>query len=179
MTENEAPSRAERAITGIENALATLAALALGAMLLVMVAEVVMRYILSAPLGWTVGFVQDYLMVAVFFLGLSYSYRTGAHVTIDFVYRRQGPRGRLAMALIGDVLSFALFALVFAAGVATTAHAWTLGEIPAPGGGALSWPVWTSHVFVPLGCGVLLLRLAATIAAHRSGPARADLEAGT
>lgn len=179
MTANRTPSRAGRIVTGIENAFAALAALALGLMLLVMVVEVVMRYALSAPLGWTVGFVQDYLMVAVFFLGLSYSYRTGAHVTIDFLYQRCGPRGRLAMSLTGQVLSFALFALIFGAGIAATAHAWSLHEIPAPGGGALSWPTWTSHVFVPLGTGVLLLRLTATVAAHRSGPARADLEAGS
>lgn len=170
MTGNDAPSRVERIVTGIEDAFAVLASLALGAMLLVMAAEVLMRYVFSTPLGWTVGFVQDYLMVAVFFLGLSCSYRAGAHVSIDFVYERCGPRGRLAMSLIGQVLSFALFALVFVTGVAATSGAWSLGEIPPPGGGALSWPSWTSHVFVPLGAGVLLLRLAATVAAHRSGP---------
>ncbi|GAA1096498.1 TRAP transporter small permease subunit [Nocardiopsis composta] len=165
---SDAAGRVRRAVTRVEEAMMALAIAALAAMLVLMGAEVLMRYAFARPLGWSVAFIQDYLMVGMFYLGLSATYRTGAHVSVDVVYERLGPRVRLILDLLGQVLAFALFALVFYAGAETVREAVATNEIPPPGGGPLSWPSWTSYVLVPLGSGVLLLRLAATALTHRS-----------
>ncbi|GAB3485057.1 TRAP transporter small permease [Nocardiopsis coralliicola] len=167
---------AERAVTRLEEALMALAVVALAAMLVLMGAEVLMRYAFARPLGWSVAFIQDYLMVGMFYCGLAATYRTGAHVAIDVLYERFSPRVRLAADLIGQVLVFAFFALVFYAGADAVREAVATHEIPPPGGGPLSWPSWTSYVLVPLGSGVLLLRLAATALTHRSGDTAAGAE---
>ncbi len=162
-------ARAQRSVTRIEEAMMAVAVVALAAMVVLMSVEVLMRYAVAQPLGWSVAFVEDYLMVGMFYLGLSATYRTGAHVSIDVVYERLGRRTRLALDLLGQVLAFVLFALVFFTGLEAVREAVATNEIPPPGGGPLSWPSWTSYVLVPLGSGVLMLRLAATTLSHASG----------
>lgn len=156
--------RIGRWIARVEDVCIAGSALALAAMMLLIVAEVVFRYLLGSPLGWTLGFVEDYLMVAFFFLAISYTFRVGGHVSIDLLVRRLPPKARRILAVVGNVLSLAFFALVCYAGILLTRGAWLNSEIPPPGGADLSWPTWTSYIFVPIGALVLALRLLHAVA---------------
>lgn len=143
----------------IEDALAAVAALALLVLTALMVLGVVLRYVVAEPLSWALSFTTEYLLTAIFFLGLPYTVRAGAHVRIDLLYRLLGPRARWWCTVVGGVLSALFVALLTWGGIRLAAGAWAGGDIPPPGGAELSWPVWTALVMVPIGTGVALLRL--------------------
>lgn len=165
-----------RAVSAIERAGLALAGTALVGMTLLMVVETGMRYFVGAPLGWSFGFIQDYLLPGYFFLALAYTVRSGGHVTIDVVYRRCPPKARAAMTLTARVLMLALSTLLLWAGLLATRDAWHSHDIPPPGGAELSLPTWTWHVLVPVGAVLLTVRLLCDIVSRRQEPAGSDPE---
>lgn len=150
--------RLERAGTALSSA-------ALVALAALMTCEVVLRYLIGAPLSWSMSFVTDYLLIALFFLAMSPTLRVGGHVRIDVVHARLPASVRRFLDTAGDVLCLLFAALLCWAGVLATHRSWADGEILPPGGAELPWPVWTSHVFLPIGAAVLVLRLICAVAA--------------
>jgi TRAP-type C4-dicarboxylate transport system permease small subunit len=122
--------------------------------------------VFAAPLSWSLAFISDYLLPAFFFLGLPYTVRVGAHVRIDVLHRALPSRLQGWCTAAGTVLSLLFVAALAWGGLALTRGARAGGDIPPPGGAELPWPVWTSTVLVPIGSGVLLLRLLHTLVVH-------------
>lgn len=147
---------ADKWIRRIENLCATAAGVALFLMMLITVLDVALRYIFNSPLEWSFDVISKYLMVAAFFLILSYTLRIDAHVGINLIVRRLSIRSRRILNVAGNMLSFVFFSIVFVAGTTVTWEAWVAHERPI---GAISWPIWTSYVFVPLGVVVLMARI--------------------
>ncbi|MBN9734870.1 MULTISPECIES: TRAP transporter small permease [unclassified Pseudonocardia] len=169
-----APERgpADRLLRTAENVLAAVGLSGLAATGVLIVVDVALRYLVGAPLSWSVGFVGDYALIGLFFLGLSYTVREGAHVRIDLVYTRLGPGGRRALDLLGPLLTAVFLALVGYGGLVLTLDAARFGDAPLAGASELSWPVWTSAVMVPLGAGLAVLRslhTLVTVARHGTG----------
>lgn len=160
---------AERLLRRVEDALVAVSAAALLVMMVLMVAEVALRYVFAAPLTWSVGFVSGYLLVGFFFLGLPYTVREGAHISIDLVHDRLPARGQRACTRAALLLGAVLFAALTYGGVLLTADAVAGGDVPPPGSAELPWPVWTSTVMVPLGCAVVVLRLLLTLVSPSPG----------
>lgn len=160
---------ADRVLRRIENAMVTCSVGALLLMMIIMVVEVVLRYLLSAPLSWSVGFVSNYLLVGFFFLGLPHTVREGAHISIDMLHRRFPPGWQAVCTRGGFLLGAVFFAALAYGGAALTTDAIVGGDVPPPGSAELSWPVWTSTVMVPLGCAVTVLRLLQMLVAHSAG----------
>lgn len=170
---------ADRVLRRVENALVAVSGAALLLMMALMVVEVVLRYLFASPLSWSVGFVSGYLLVGFFFLGLPYTVREGAHISIDLLHDRLPARWQRACTRLGLVLGAVFFAALAYGGVLLTADAVAGGDVPPPGSAELPWPVWTSTVLVPLGCAVVVLRLLVTLASGSTGPAAAPQPAGT
>lgn len=154
----QAPGRAERGLRMTENAFAAVGLAGLAATVVLIVVDVALRYLVGAPLSWSVGFVGDYALIGLFFLGLSYTVREGAHVRIDLVHDRLGPRGRRLLALLGPLLTAVFLVLVGYGGLLLAVDAARFGDAPLDGASELSWPVWTSVALVPLGAGLAVLR---------------------
>lgn len=150
---------ADRFLRRIEDALGVLAGLALASMALLMGAEVVARYVLAAPLSWSVGLVSNYLMVAFFFLGLPVTVREGAHVAIDVVYDRLPRALRPWCDRLAAATGLVFLLAVAVGGLLLTTDAAAGGYAPPAGSAELPWPVWTSAVMVPLGALVAAARL--------------------
>lgn len=163
-----AMSRLQNAVHRVEQLCMVISSAALVLLAALMVAEVALRYLLGSPLSWSMGFITDYLMVAMFFLAISPTFRLGGHVRIDTVFVRLSPRVQHVLAVVGNVLSLLFVALLCYAGIELTADAWSVGEIPPPGGAELSWPTWTSYLFVPLGAAVLAARLVCAIVSPKT-----------
>lgn len=153
----------EKVLRRAENGLVTISAAAVFVMMLLMVAEVVLRYLFAAPLSWSVGFVSNYLLVAFFFLGLPYTVREGAHISIDLVHQRLPLRWQRVCTRAATALGIVFFSALAYGGVLLTADAFARGDAPPPGSAELPWPVWTSTVMVPIGCAVVVLRLLHTL----------------
>jgi TRAP-type C4-dicarboxylate transport system permease small subunit len=168
--------RFEAGLRRVEDALAAVAGVALLVLTGLMVLGVVLRYVLAEPLSWALAFTTEYLLTAIFFLALPYTFRVGAHVRIDVLYRALPERAQRWCGVIGSVLSVLFVAALTWGGITLTAGAVAGGDIPPPGGAELSWPVWTSVAMVPLGSAVLLVRLLHTLAVRPADqPATAEV----
>lgn len=163
-------TRFDTVLRRVEDVLGSLAALALLALTGLMLLDVILRYLVDAPLAWAVSFTTDYLLTAVFFLGLPYTVRVGAHVRIDMLYRTLPRWAQRWCTVLGGILSVLFAAVLTWGGITLTAGAWAGGDIPPPGGAELSWPVWTSLIMVPLGSAVVLLRLLHALAVPAANP---------
>ncbi|MER5674586.1 TRAP transporter small permease [Pseudonocardia alni] len=167
------PDPVDRVLRTVENAAAAVGLAGVVVTVVLIVTDVALRYLLGAPLSWSVGFVGDYALVGLFFLGLSYTVREGAHVRIDLVHKRLGPGGRRGLAVAGSLLTAAFLALVGWGGYLLTAGAVRYGDIPLAGASELSWPVWTSAVMVPVGAGLAVVRALHTLVLDLRSPAPA------
>lgn len=147
--------RLAKVIDILEDALMVVAQAAMAAIMLVVVLDVTMRYGFNRPLVWSYGLISLYLMVALFFFGLSHTLRFDGHVAIDvFVGLIPKPLRHLI-----DGLGYGAAGLLFAAG------AWLAGSETVTGylndelmAGAVAWPTWVAQLIVALGLGVFALR---------------------
>ena len=139
--------RVQNAVSGL---CAVLAGVSLVAITVLTVVEVVMRSFFGTPLGWNVGFVEQYLMMAMAFFGIITAYRTGAHIAVSTLYGRFSGPVRKLMILLGElVIVFALGWLLIA-GIDAAAFSFRTGEQPVPGSADLPWPTWWWKSIMPL-----------------------------
>lgn len=146
----------ERAVAAVEQAASLLAASVLFAVMLIVSADVAMRYVFNRPFGWTYDLISLYLMGALFYFALSATFAAGAHVSVDVVATRLPAGVRRALQVVIALVSACLFATIAwrAAGQAAVDYA-----SGAAVSGEVLWPTWASDVLVPIGCGLLTLRL--------------------
>lgn len=81
------------------------------AMMLLVVADVVMRYVFHSPIQGATELIELMLVVVVFF-GLAHTQIMKGHIAVDFVVARLSRRGRAMTGVIVHLLSFALFIVV-------------------------------------------------------------------
>jgi TRAP-type mannitol/chloroaromatic compound transport system permease small subunit len=121
-----------------------------------MVSDVVLRYVVHAPLVWAYDFISWYPMVALFFFSVSDSWRTGHHVRVDLLVRRLDGRHRAIANLLGTTVAFIVVVLIFYTGLLSFSASYAMDESLS---GALLWPLWPAKLMVPIGAGLFALRL--------------------
>ncbi len=145
-----------RLIDRLETATMVVAAATLFLVMMIVVVDVVLRYLWRSPLSWSYDLISLYLMPAIFLLALSHTYREQKHINVElFADRVPGGWWKAAQA-IGRLLSLAVFAMIVQQGVVRSFASWEKGDVL---GGAIAWPTWVSQVLVPVGFGLLMLRL--------------------
>ena len=104
-------------------------------MALLTVIVAVLRYALSAP---TIALQESvvYMHAAVFMLGIAVTLKAGAHVRVDILYGRMGPRAKAAVDLAGTVVFLLPVAgFIFYTSLSYVSFSWSLWErSPEPGG---------------------------------------------
>lgn len=131
--------------------------IAILAMMLVMVAEVFMRYIITEPLGWNISLVENILMPGLVFLGLPWAYAISAHVAAGMVYDRVPRVARLTLDWVTRVLLIICAAFLIYAGTHIAIDAFILGSVPPPLSAQVRVPTWIWRSFLPLGTAMMLL----------------------
>lgn len=140
----------------IERLMFGVSALSLFAMMLLVSADVIARYLLNSPLTFQFELTTDYLMVIVATLALPWAERHGAFIRLNIARRLLPPRATGYLDASNNlVAAAAFFALAWFSGVRTY-EKWQAGAAIF---GVIDWPVWLSLVWVPLGCFMLALRL--------------------
>lgn len=147
---------AERVIAGVERIGMLLAAAFLFAIMIIVVSDVFCRYVLNRPLSWAYDLIALYLMAGLFFLVLSSAYAARAHVGVDILYQMMPPRLRHVADLVTNLAGLVLFGVIARIGFDRFLAAFLSGDIIA---GSIPWPTWLSYVLVPLGAGMLALRM--------------------
>ena len=148
--------RMARLLLSIETVFRYIVGAVLMTIMFIVVADVVLRYVFHAPLVWVHDVIQLYLMSALFFFALSWSYAGRHHINVDLLYRRAPARLRN--------LSRGLFSLASALVMALIA--WKAAQLGWAGylrgdalSGGIPWPTWISAVIAAIGCAVFVLRL--------------------
>lgn len=154
---------ADRVLSWIEHVFSLLAAVILLFVMVVVSLDVVMRYVFNRPLGWTYDLISLYLMTALFYLVLSRAFAEGAHISVDILEGRFPPTIRRICHVVVAVASAAIFGVItwLVAG-----RSWDDYLSGAASSGEVLWPTWLSEVLVPIGAGLLTLRLLLHTWAH-------------
>ncbi len=153
----------DRWIGRIERALATLGALLMFAIMAIVATDVAMRYVFNSPFSWSYDLISLYLMTALFYLTLSRTFAEGAHISVDIAQYYMSENVRRVCQIVYGTLSLVLFAIIAWLGLGRTIDDFQSGAATA---GAILWPTWLADVFVPIGAGLLSLRLLFHVLAH-------------
>lgn len=158
-----ASNRIERALARLESLSMALSALLLLAIMLLVVADVFMRYMVNRPFSFTYDLVGLYLLAGLFFLSLSDTFRVRAHVNVDILVQHMSPPWRRASEILACLAGLPVFAAIAWLGWERAWDNWVSNDVLA---GAIAWPTWASAVLVPIGCGLLVLRLLVHLIGH-------------
>ena len=149
--------RAGDILAAIERALTVIAVVFLFVIMVLVVADVFMRYAVNRPFSFTYDLIGLYLLAGVFFLTLSDALREHAHVGVDILLHRFSPAGRRLSEIVTALVGLFVFVLISKVGFDRALDNYQQSDVLA---GAIPWPTWISAALVPFGCGVLVLRLA-------------------
>jgi TRAP-type C4-dicarboxylate transport system permease small subunit len=157
---SDATSRAgplRRTLDLIDNALMAVGCLMMFALMLVVVADVSLRYLFNAPLSWSYEVVSKYLMPGLFFLAASHTLKAHGHVTVDILHNYLGRRTRYVLQALISGLAAPAFGVAAWVSAQKTLEDFGSGAADTSG---LGLPSWTVSLMLPLGFGLLALRLA-------------------
>lgn len=126
------------------------------AIMLVISADALGRYALRAPLQWATDVVSAYLMVVAVYFGISATFRSGDHISINLLQSRMSRPVKAATGILYSGLAAAVFATVAWGAAANTIEAFQTREFLP---GYLPWPLWLSHLPIALGSALLAVRL--------------------
>jgi TRAP-type mannitol/chloroaromatic compound transport system permease small subunit len=127
-----------------------------GALVLLIVYDVGMRYLFNQSAVWMQE-LEWHLFAALILIGMAYTLQADAHVRVDVVYARLSPKGKAWVNLLGTVLfliPFCLLVIDRSWGFAYNSYA--MGERSAdPGGLPMRYLI---KLAVPFGFSLLLLQ---------------------
>ena len=147
---------ADRILTACERVLSNIATTMMFLIMIIVVADVALRYFFNAPLAWSYELISLYLMVGLFFFSLSDTLRANAHVSVDLLQNYMSPRVRHFTEIIGYACSSIVFAGIVYITTERTYISWQGGDVVA---GSIAWPTWLSSLAVPIGSALMLLRM--------------------
>lgn len=155
--------RCDRLLRAIEKAGVGVAGIMMFLIMLVVVIDVVLRYFFNSPLEWSYELISLYLMVGLFFFALSDTLANNAHVCVDMLHLYMPERLRHAAELVSYACAIPVFVGIFYMSVLTTWEKYKGAEVLA---GHIPWPTWLASICVPVGVGVILLRILLRLVGH-------------
>ena len=145
---------AMRGITRLNDALGRLVSLLILAIFVLLIAEILFRYLAGAPKVWT-GELTQLLFGVYAVLSGGYIIAHGGHVNVDILHSRFSPRMRAAV----DVFtSFLFLAFVGALLYFGSALAWESVSFWERSQSAWDPPIWPVKLAIPIGAALLLLQ---------------------
>jgi TRAP-type C4-dicarboxylate transport system permease small subunit len=126
----------------------------------IVVADVALRYAFNRPLAWAYDFISLYLMAGLFYVVLASSYESRSLVSIDMLYERFSPKGKVLAHLVTNLSSIGFFMLI---GYTCAVRAYEELVAQEVVGGVIPWPTWISAATVTVGAVLLVGRMAIEI----------------
>jgi TRAP-type C4-dicarboxylate transport system permease small subunit len=128
-------------------------------LMILVVADILGRYLLNSPVPMTYE-VGAFLMVFIVFLGLAYTQKMGAHIRVEFFTLRLSRRPRASLDIVASILGLLLYATIAYQGFSWAMTSWRVGDYVA---GLINIPRWPSQFVVPLGAALLCLQFLADV----------------
>ena len=142
--------RLDRVQNAISAVCATISALAIATLAVLTTVEVIARAAFDSPLGWNVGFVEQYLMMSIAFFGTVTAYRSGAHVAVVTIFERLPAAARKLLLIVTYLLILVSLALLIYSGTRAAHFSFVTGQASPPGMAELSWPTWWWKSIIPI-----------------------------
>lgn len=152
-------------LTVAENLCGVLAAIGLGAIMMIVASDVALRYGVGRPWPWAYDIVSIYLTVAVFYLALARTLREHGHINVDLLREHMSLRTRHAFDFLTCILAIVVFAILTVLTIKLTRSQYDDADVISS---YVDWPTWLSTVFVPIGTVLTILRLLVMSVAHLS-----------
>ena len=149
--------RVRRVVDAIDTLLMAIGGAMLFALMLVVVADVALRYLFNAPLQWSYEVISSYLMPGLFFLAASHTLKAHGHVSVDILHNYVTRRSRYVLEALISVLAVPAFLLCTVVSAQRTLADYATAATSTSG---LGLPTWTISLLLPIGFGMLTLRLA-------------------
>ncbi len=146
----------ERALSGVEDILHVAGCLALVTVAAFINADILMRLILDTPVEIQFELTEIYLMPMLAVLPLARVYRKGGHLALEIISEDAFGRASPVIHRVILAVAAAFFAAVTWKSGQFALHAFQRGDVEW---GAVDWPLGWAYGAIPLGCGVLTLRL--------------------
>jgi TRAP-type C4-dicarboxylate transport system permease small subunit len=153
---------AGRALFRIERLLVGGAAMAMIVIMVLVVADVLLRYVFNSPLRWSYAVISRFLMIYVFFLALSDTLRRNEHVIVGFLVGGMGIRSRSVVELLASLPALVIFGLVVWLGIDLTWSQYVNHDVVMD---KLGWPSWIASIALPVGMGLMVLRIVVRVCA--------------
>lgn len=125
-------------------------------MMIVTMADVIMRYVFNRSILIAYTFSGEYLMVILVFLSLSYVMKMGGHIRLDLFIRHFPEKFMKFLDIVYLLLAAGLMFVIGYQGMLLTSEAYINNYTAA---GIIPWPTWLSVVWVPIGSYMFTLRL--------------------
>lgn len=136
----------------LSNILLYLASLFIFAMLVIMLTEVVRRYIFGLTWMWSDEIIRTLLIYTAFFGGAA-AYHKGSLANFDLLYTKLGAKPQSIATLIIHVISHAFLVFIFILSVRKVMNPSMYSQISVNTGLA----IWTTYMSVPIGMGAMIL----------------------
>ncbi|MDD7973281.1 TRAP transporter small permease [Roseinatronobacter alkalisoli] len=137
----------------LEDVLHLIGCLSLVAVVVLINADILLRFFASRPVQIQFEMTQLYLMPALATLSLARVFRDGGHLALDIVPEQ----------VIPEIVRRLILALSASFFIAVTWMSWRFAYRAFQRGaveyGVMDWPLGWAYVVVPIGCGALALRL--------------------
>lgn len=144
----------------LTNGLGALAGLAVGVMMIHVVADVLGKYLLDMPVPSTAEVVANYYMIASVFLSLAYVESRGTAISVDIIYENVGANAQWWMRKAGQVFSLAFYLGLGWISWGVAVRAYLMNETMD---GIWRVTIWPAKFLLPLGmaiaCLVLLIKI--------------------
>jgi TRAP-type C4-dicarboxylate transport system permease small subunit len=159
----------EKLLNSVEKVLTFVAAMTCFALMLLTTIDTLGRYILNMPITGAFEITTNYLLVALVFLAMGYSYCEGVHVRVDFVAVRLPKKLKLLVNHLVQVTSI-LYILVLV--IASTQQALRVHSSHMVMSSLEMIPMWPANLIVPVGLFVMFLLMLLDLGRVRTGRSR-------
>jgi len=129
-----------------------LAGLFIFAMLVIMMVEVVRRYLFGLTWMWSDEIVRTLLIYTAFFGGAA-AYHRGSMVNFDLLYSKLTPRRKSVVSLFIHVVSHVFLVFIFILSIRKVMNPSMYSQVSVNTGLA----IWTTYLSVPIGMGAMIL----------------------
>lgn len=145
-----------RGIKYLTQLLGLVAGIAVGLMMLHVMADVLGKYLLHKPVPSTAEVVANYYMIACVFLSLAYIEARGSAISVDLIYDQVGPKLQRIMRKIGQLVTLFFYGGLgwFSWDVAIRAY-----RVNETVDGLWRVTIWPAKFLLPIGLGIACLIL--------------------
>lgn len=148
--------RANAWLARLEEWALRLAGVATFVVMLIVAADVMMRYGFNDPFSWSYDLIGMYLVPLSFFFAVSATFRRNHHVAVDLFYLRAGEALRRLARLLIAIVTIPLVGWIIALSATDARERFVNGDAVA---GTVLWPTWIPSFLVAVGFSLLTARL--------------------